>query len=253
MTVCLVVAGRHVPALAFFSQLLGDVPAVEPHFIYYQRLLARDDDEAEELFDDYVAADSFAEACEAVIVPALALMKRDRMRGLIDPEQEAFVFESIAEHLENPAPPPAAGVAGESPATAANNGLVVFGYGVRDAADQVGLTILTRLLEESGCRFELLSRTMMVSDVLTAIRERPPGGLVLLGMPPGGLVRTRTICKRLRMAAPDLKIAIARWGPPLPERHRTGLRDSGATYVGYTPAETREHALSMARLRPAAE
>lgn len=253
LTVCLVVAGRYVPALAFFSQLLGDAPAVEPHFIYYQRLLARDDDEAEELFDDYVARDSFAEACESVIVPALALMKRDRMRGLIDPEQEAFVLESIAEHLEDPASPPTTRRVDEPAAAAPDGGLVVFGYGVRDAADQAGLTILVRLLEGSGCRFELLSRTMMVSDVLTAVRERAPGGLVLVGMPPGGLVRTRTLCKRLRLAAPDLKIAVARWGSPLPERHRTGLRDSGATYVGYTPAETREHTLSLARLRQAAE
>ena len=253
LTVCLVVAGRYVPALAFVSQLLGDAPAVEPHFIYYQRLLARDDDEAEELFDDHVERDSFADACESVIVPALALMKRDRIRGLIDPEQEAFILESVSEHLENPAPPPAAELAEGRAAIAAERRLVVFGYGVRDAADQAGLTILTRLLEGSDCQFELLSRTMMISDVLTAVRERAPGGLVLVGMPPGGLVRTRTLCKRLRLAAPDLKIAVARWGPPLPERHRTGLRDSGATYVGYTPAETREHALSMARLRPAAE
>lgn len=251
MTVCLVVAGRYVPALAFFSQLLGDAPAVEPHFTYYQRLLARDDDEAEELFDDRVAQDSFAEACESVIVPALALMKRDRMRGLIGHEQEAFILEAVAEHLENPAPPPAAPVTDKSPATAADDRLVVFGYGVRDAADQAGLLILIRLLEGSGCRFELLSRTMLVSDVVTAVREAPPGGLVLLGLPPGGLVRTRTLCKRLRLAAPDLNIAVARWGPPLPERHRIGLRDNGATYVGYTPVETRGHALSMARLRPA--
>lgn len=253
LTVCLVVAGRYVPALAFFSRLLSDVPESEPHFVYYQRLLARDDDEAEELFDDHVARRSFEEACETVIVPALGLMKRDHMRGLIEPEQEAFILESVAEHLEDTTSPPALAGADESQLAVADDRLVVFGYGVRDAADRGALAVMVRLLAGTGCRFEILSGRMLVSEVLTEVRERRPAGLVLLGLPPGGLVHTRTLCKRLRLASPDLKIAVGRWGPPLPEKQRAGLRENGATYVGHTPAETREHAVSMARLRPAAQ
>lgn len=252
LTVCLVVAGRYVPALAFFSRLLGDVPDVESHFVYYQRLLARDDDEAEELFDDYVARHSFEEACETVIVPALRLMKRDRARGLIEPEQEAFILESVVEHLEEPVLAPVAG-APQEPSDMADDRPLVFGYGVRDAPDQAALAVLVRLLEGSGCRFEVLSGTVLVSEVVTEVRERRPIGVVLLGLPPGGLVHARTLCKRLRIALPDLTIAVGRWGPPLPERHLAGLRDNGATYVGHTPSETREHVVSMARLRPAAE
>jgi hypothetical protein len=252
LTVCLVVAGRYVPALAFFSRLLSDVPESELHFVYYQRLLAKDDDEAEELFDEHVAQDSFEKACETVIIPALGLMKRDRMRGLIEPEQEAFILESVAAHLED-ATPPAVDGAVESPSVIADERPLVFGYGVRDAADRGALAVMVRLLAGAGCRFEVLSGTRLVSEVLTEVRERLPAGLVLLGLPPGGLVHTRTLCKRLSLASPDLKIAVARWGPPLPEKQCAGLRDSGATYVGHTPAETREHAVSMARLQPAAE
>ena len=253
MTVCLVVAGRYVPALAFFSRLLSDSPESEPHFIYYQRLLARDDDEAEVLFDDHVARGSFEEACETVIVPALGLMKRDRMRGFIEPEQETFILESIAEHLEDTISPPAVAGAETSQLDLADDRPMVLGYGVRDAADRGALTVMVRLLAGTGCRFENLSDRTRVSEVLNEVRERRPRGIVLLGLPPGGFVHTRTLCKRLRLASPDLKIAVGRWGPALSEEQRAELRNNGAAYVGHTPAETREHAVSIAQLRPAPE
>src|SRR6202040_3468130 len=46
LTVCLVVLGKYVPQLEFFNVLLGDEPALDADVTYYQRLLARDQDEA---------------------------------------------------------------------------------------------------------------------------------------------------------------------------------------------------------------
>jgi predicted PurR-regulated permease PerM len=54
LTVCLVVLGRHVPQLGFFHVLLGDEPALAPELKFYQRLLARDPEEATELAEEYL-------------------------------------------------------------------------------------------------------------------------------------------------------------------------------------------------------
>ena len=54
LTVCLVVLGRHVPQLGFFDVLLGDEPALSPEVKFYQRLLARDPEEATELAEEYL-------------------------------------------------------------------------------------------------------------------------------------------------------------------------------------------------------
>ena len=51
LTVCLVVMGRYVPSLKFFSVLLGDEPALLPHVEYYQRLLAADQQQAKEVLE----------------------------------------------------------------------------------------------------------------------------------------------------------------------------------------------------------
>src|SRR5207253_3774717 len=53
LTACLAVMGRYVPNLEFFHILLGDEPALEPYLTYYQRLLARDEDEAVDVIENY--------------------------------------------------------------------------------------------------------------------------------------------------------------------------------------------------------
>jgi predicted PurR-regulated permease PerM len=250
MTACLVVAGRYVPALSLFNRILGDAPEVEPHVVYYQRLLARDEDEAEEIFDDEVARSGLASACEAILVPTLQAAKRDRMRGLLDPGDITYILESIVEHTdEGPGPE----TARQDPAGLADGRPLVLGYAVRDPEDDAALRILARLVADGPCRFEVLSRDVLLSELLADVRERRPSGLCLVSLPPGGMTRARSLVKRLRLALPDLKIAIARWEAAVPERHRAALHDEGATYVGRTPADSSQQVISMARLTPAAE
>jgi hypothetical protein len=54
LTVCLIVLGKHLPALGFIVVLMGDRPVIEAKARYYQRLLARDQDEAAEIVEAYV-------------------------------------------------------------------------------------------------------------------------------------------------------------------------------------------------------
>jgi predicted PurR-regulated permease PerM len=248
LTACLVVAGRYVPAMSIFHRVLSDVSEVEPHVVYYQRLLARDEEEAEELLDERVAATSLIDACSDVVVPALSSIKRDRLRALIDAEQEHSILECIGEHLEDLPQPPS-----ESPSEPADVLPLVFGYAVRDSEDEAALIILKKLLPAEVCRFEILSRDMLVSEVVERIRDRKPAGLCLVGLPPAGLTHALSICKRLRSHFPDLTIAFGRWGRSFPEKHRAALRELGATYLGQTPTETIENLRSLARLQPATE
>jgi hypothetical protein len=54
LTVCLLVVGKHVPQLSFLDILLGNEPVFEPKDRIYQRLLAGDQEEADELFENYL-------------------------------------------------------------------------------------------------------------------------------------------------------------------------------------------------------
>jgi predicted PurR-regulated permease PerM len=82
LTVCLVVLGRHVPRLGFFHVLLGEEPALAPELKFYQRLLARDTDEATELAEEYLEDESLDKLYDAVIMPTLGLAEQDRLRAV---------------------------------------------------------------------------------------------------------------------------------------------------------------------------
>jgi predicted PurR-regulated permease PerM len=71
LTACLVVLGKYVPALSFFNTLLGDRPVLDPPIRYYQRLLARDHDEAVEIAEEQSKNSSVEAVYDQVLVPAL--------------------------------------------------------------------------------------------------------------------------------------------------------------------------------------
>lgn len=94
LTVCLVVTGKYVPALAFFARLLGDRPALPPDAAFLQRLLARDDREASEIVRRYRAAYPPETVYDQVFVPALALTRKYRSHGTMGADDESFVLAS---------------------------------------------------------------------------------------------------------------------------------------------------------------
>lgn len=99
ITMCLVVAGRHVKSLAFLEILFGDTPALTLSQRFYQRSLAGD---ANELIADcrhYLARHSLARYCDEVMMPAFLMAGADFEAGTISPLQENNVRRSIASLL----------------------------------------------------------------------------------------------------------------------------------------------------------
>jgi len=100
LTVCLVVAGRHIDRLQFIEILLGDEPALSPSQIAYQRLLAGDPIEATEQARAVLKQGSFADYYEAVLLSALRLAWADARRGLLEPEQLQRISDTSREVID---------------------------------------------------------------------------------------------------------------------------------------------------------
>src|SRR5262249_55592994 len=100
LTVCLVVLGQHIPRFKFLTLLLGDQPALPAHASYYQRLLARDREEAVDVVRQYVEANGLEKVFDDVFLPALVLTRRDRKLGGLTAEEEAFIYQTTREILE---------------------------------------------------------------------------------------------------------------------------------------------------------
>ena len=89
LTVCVSVLGRYVPQLEFLKILLADEPVLEAHAAYYQRLLAKDQDEAAAIVDDALRTQALDAVYDEVLIPALVAAKRDREQGTLAVEDFA--------------------------------------------------------------------------------------------------------------------------------------------------------------------
>jgi predicted PurR-regulated permease PerM len=101
LTLCLVVAGRHVKALNLLDILLGDLPALTMPQRFYQRALSGDSDEIIASARIFLKRKSFAAYCDAVLLPALQLTRIDLVNGAIRPEQQVIVRTAIVRVIES--------------------------------------------------------------------------------------------------------------------------------------------------------
>jgi len=95
LTLCLVVAGRHIKALSFLDIMLGDTQALTTPQRFYQRSLSADSDEIFASARDCLKHDSFAAYCDLVLMPALYLAGLDLRQGAISVEQQIKVRDTI--------------------------------------------------------------------------------------------------------------------------------------------------------------
>lgn len=252
LTVCLVVLGKNVSHVEFFDVLLGDEPALETNVRYYQRLLAKDQDEAIDLVEQHLGAHPREEIYDQVLLPALVQAKRDRERGALTPEDEQFVFQGMREVLDEVVAPPkeTSAAAAETPGAvqADESTVLVFGCPSGDEADELALHMLRQLLAP-GFRMEVISTKTLSAEVIARVEREHPALVCIAALPPSGLAQARYLCKRLRTQLPELKILVGRWGQiENTEKIEDRLRAAGANHVSTSLLETRKLVLPLLKL-----
>ena len=100
LTLCLVVAGRHIQALSLLDILLGDNQALTMPQRFYQRALSADSDEIIASARTYLKRNSFATYCDVVLMPALYLARLDLQTGAITEEQQMRVRSAVVAVIE---------------------------------------------------------------------------------------------------------------------------------------------------------
>jgi predicted PurR-regulated permease PerM len=217
LTVCLIVLGKHLPALGFIVVLMGDQPSIEAKARYYQRLLSRDQDESADIVEAYVSANGRESVYDALLLPALYYAKQDRDRGQLAEGDVQFVVQATREILDD--------LAQEGPAPLEQNTgdlavrelpsvtrVRVAGCPARDEADALGLEMVRQLLDPARYQMEMMGTAMLTAEVVDWVDQHRPSLLCIGAVAPGGLSQTRHLCKRLRSRCPEIKIVVGRWG-----------------------------------------
>ena len=253
LTVCLVVLGKHVPQLKFLDVLLGDEPPLDAHITFYQRLLARDQDEATQLVLGQAKASSPEQVYDDFLVPALNYAKRDRERDDLTESDEQFVLQATQEILEDLGERREVVTQAEEAIHAEDRGnasapvpLRVLACPARDQADRLALEMLRQLLDPAKWEVEVAAVETLTAELVAQMAEQMPALVCIGALPPGGLAHTRYLCKKLRARFPEVKIVVGRWGLASGvEEDREQLRDAGADLTATTILETRSQLTSL--------
>lgn len=225
LTVCLVVLGRHVPALHFLNIMLGDQPVLSPEAHYYQRLLASDQAEAKQVLEDYLKTNSLEDLYDSVLIPALALAEQDRHHDDLEEITEQFICKSTKEILDELADKSKEPVEAETQKPqsdlAAHSApkirlehprhvTSVVCIPARDEADEIVGIMLTQLLERAGYQAQAIA-VGTTAEMLAQVKEAAPDIVCISALPPFALLHARDLYKRVRSHVPNAKIIVGLW------------------------------------------
>jgi predicted PurR-regulated permease PerM len=244
LTVCLVVLGKYHPRMKFLDVLLGDEPALGPTVSFYQRLLARDQDEAFDIVLSRLQEMPPDKVLDELVVSALVLAKHDRERDDLPEDDEEFILDAAGEIgeelIDRMETPPSTEEEGRR--------AHVLGCPAHDLEDLVALRLLAAQLDPNRWEVEILSTNTLSSELVARTGEKQPDLICITALPPGGLAHTRYLCKRLRSRFPAVKIVVAQCGlESNGEEHAEQLRQAGADLITASLAETRAQMQSWNR------
>ncbi|WP_018262811.1 AI-2E family transporter [Methylobacterium sp. WSM2598] len=243
LTVCLVVLGRHVDQLEFLDVLFGDRPALTPVENFYQRLLADDPDEAQELAESILSECSLSSYYDDVVLKGLQLAASDARRGVLTEEQLERIRTAIDELVtdladrEDVAPAAQTSLAGRLlgrdadaaapcdgepavpgapapetlPAPWRQKGAVLCVAG-RGPLDEAASTMLSQLLEKNGLGtrvvpFAAVSRARIADLDAGEARMVCISYLEISGTP----AHLRYLVQRVRRRLPQARILVGLW------------------------------------------
>lgn len=248
LTTCLLVLGKYASKFKFLDVLLGDEPALPPHVAFYQRLAARDQDEAADIALKEVAGHGPDAAFDTVVVPALCMARRDAEDGDLEDAALRNIVRGareVANEIDDLRP-----VVAKSGDRTPVKVLVVP---ARDEAEHVAADGLAGALDPAAWDVRVLGDEMLASELVTQVDEFRPAVVVLVSLAPGGLSHARYLVSRLRARHPGVQIVFGRWGDAADEGvtvKTEGIK--GVDGVGRTLAETVTRLAEMAPVLAAA-
>jgi predicted PurR-regulated permease PerM len=238
LTVCLVVLGRHIPHLGFLPLLLGDEPVLTPEVRVYQRLLAGDQEEAEQVLEQLVEVKPLVEVYDTVLIPALNLAEQDRHRDQLDEESERFIYRSAREIIDDlggrGTDSGQTGLSGLSPGAAfgeerQRHNLKIVCVPARDEADEMVGGMLVQLLTQRGYRAGCV-RPGTNAELVERVKFEKPDIVCISALPPFVLSHTRSLYRLLKAQLPELEIIIGLWNFPTDAQkvvERLGIEKGG--------------------------
>ncbi len=225
LTVCLAVAGKYLPDLAFLDLLLGDKPSIAPGDRLYQRLLALNEDEATDILEKYTHDQTALAAYDDAVLPALRSIEADFRAGVLTETARTDACQILRQILADTAEP-----ALEIKATIPS----VLCIPASHEPDELAALMLAQILTTSGIATTVLSSQLLAAESIEQAAALAPCIVCISSLPPVSTIAARALCKRLRARLPSARILIGLWQPDDEEfatrRERLSKAGANETY-----------------------
>jgi methanogenic corrinoid protein MtbC1 len=234
ITACLLVISKNVPRLRPLEVLLGVDEPLAPPMAFFQRLAARDRDEAWRITSEFATANPNAPVADAIFIPALALAQNATEEGELSDDDSRSMETMVREIADDfQTAQPSAKV--DEPATP-HERVRILGIAAGAVGDLAALQLLADQLPTSRWEFVFLGESALASEAIAAVRKHKPAIVLIVTLASDSLTQTRYICKRLRLVVADAKLVVGRWGNgPIPADLRN---DFSAVGVDEMTADT---------------
>lgn len=250
ITVCLVVMGRHIPRLAFFSIILSDERPLTSAEECYQRMQRPGDSDEFEFVDHYLGERSEEDLYDEVLAPILTAAESDYRDEMISKEALEVLHLRIAaliedvdlqRSVEDPAP-----VADEE------NISRLFCVPASARRDELAAGMVANLLHRKGLSAEIAPSTLVSGELVGWVEEVEAEVILISAVGPTTLYQVRYRCLKLRTRFPRLKIVVAlRDVTGRSTDSRSVLRESGADEVVTSISEAAARVVAFAAATPA--
>ncbi|MDZ4820214.1 MAG: AI-2E family transporter [Planctomycetota bacterium] len=250
LTVCVMVLGKHLPQVAFLNTLLSDQESLPPESRFYQRLLAMDPDEAQELVDDYLKQHSVMELYDSVLIPALRLAEEDRHTGQHDEDRQAFIVQTMRELIDDlgaRASEQPVEIQEQADGVAARRQISIVCLPARDQADELVAMMFSQMLELHGFQSHTVSKRALASEMVAEVENAGAHIVCVSALPPYAATHARYLCKRLRPKFPRMPILVGLWqSQGTSKKSQDRLRAIGVDHFVTTLQDATDQALNLA-------
>lgn len=236
LTICLVVLGRYVGRLQFLEILLGDRPALEPHEIFYQRMLAGDPREAQTQARLFLKDRTLFTYYDEIALAAARRAHLDIVRGSVSGERLKTLVDStnaLVDELADTVPLRSNRSRKVNAEAAA--ALELIGKEAKEAkvfappelkgawANETPVAVLhgtdpldapvARMLAQVCSRQGLQSRVLPLLDCKTVSNEEASRAafVFICFVEPLSRLHLRAYLRRVKRAAPQAQVAICIW------------------------------------------
>ncbi len=220
LTVCLAVAGKHVPGLTFLDVLLGEKPPIDHSERLYQRLLALDEEECLEMVQASAKEHGLAQAADKVLLPALMTLEAESRTGILPEKSQTAALTLLRQICVEMADPPTTPLRGQK----------VLCLPAMDEGDEITALLLCEALTSRGVLATVPSSNLLLSESIELAVSSEAAVICIVNFPPSSVLVAGNVCQRLKERLPNAYITALLWQPDDQEfaRRRDRLKHRGS-------------------------